>query len=186
MQVVTEDKLIDSEYYVEGYAMTFERYKLCDDREGGIYEKFEPNCFSECDMSDVIMQFDHTGRVFARQSNGTLKLVVDEHGLKIGADLSKTEAARAIFEDIKTGMCKKMSFTFAPLEGRYRYDHETRTIIHYGVKKVYDVSAVSLPANEGTDIHTRNFCDGLIKKIKQELLAAEKRKLMLKLKLEGF
>lgn len=180
----TDSKLIDSEYYCEGYAMTFGRYKLFDDDDGGIYEQFQPNCFDGCDLSDVIMQYDHEGRVYARQSNGTLVLLVDGKGLKIGADLSKTTASRQMHEDIDTGMCPKMSFTFMP--GKWWYDKETRTIIHEQVKKVYDVSAVSLPANEGTEIHTRNFCDGVIAKVKQELLAGEKRKLELKLKLEGF
>lgn len=186
IQPMQADKLIDSECYVDGYAMTYERYKLWDDDEGGVWEQFMPNCFDECDMSDVIMQYDHNGRVFARNSNGTLKLVVDSKGLRIGADLSKTSEARSLYEDISAGMITKMSWTFMPLDGRYRYDHNSRTIIHYGVKKIYDVSAVSIPANDGTEIYTRNFCDGEIKRVKQELLAAEKRRLNLKLKLEGF
>lgn len=145
-----------------------------------------PNCFDKCDMSDVIMQYDHNGRVFARNSNNTLKLVVDSKGLRIGADLSKTAEARSLYEDISAGMITKMSWTFAPLEGRYRYDHNSRTIIHYGVKKIYDVSAVSIPANDGTEIYTRSFCDGEIAKFKQEIAKRERMKLDLKLKLEGF
>lgn len=185
MQTVpATQKLIESDYYVEGYATTFERYKLIDDEHGGIYEQFLPGCFAECDMSDVIMQYDHTGHVFARNSNNTLMLIVDDKGLKIGSDLSKTEGARLLHEEIATGMCRAMSFTFK--YGDYYFDKNTRTIIHRTVKKIYDVSAVSLPANEGTEIYTRSFCDGEIAKIKQELLERERRKLQLKLTLEGF
>lgn len=184
VQPVADSKLIESEYYVEGYATTFERYKLYDTEEGGIYEQMSPDCFAECDMSDVIMQYDHCGRVFARQSNGTLVLIVDEKGLKIGADLSKTEEARKLYEDIKEGMCTKMSFSFMPQE--WKYDKDTRTLVHTKIKKVFDVSAVSLPANDTTEINSRNFCDGVIAKVKQELLMREKQKLELKIKLGGF
>lgn len=182
IQAAQAQRLIESDRYAEGYATTFSRYKLIDDDKGGIYEQFMPGCFDNCDMSDVIMQRDHTGQVYARISNKTLKLITDEKGLKIGADLSKTEAARGLFEDINTGMITKMSFSFVP--DKYKFDRSTRTIIHYAVKKIYDVSAVSLPANDGTEIYTRSFCDGEIKKAMQELY--EREKLKLKIKLEGF
>lgn len=179
------EKLIDSECYVEGYATTFERYKLYDDDNGGIWEQMSPDCFAETDMSDVIMQYDHQGRVYARQSNGTLVLRVDEKGLKIGADLSKTEEARKLYEDIQTGMCTKMSFAFTPAE--WDFDKDTRTITHRKIKKIFDVSAVSLPANDTTEINARSFIDGEIGKAEKELLerANAKKKLELKLRLGG-
>ena len=63
-------------------------------------------------MSDVIMQFDHQGRVFARKSNDTLQLEVDDHGLKVTADLGGTEIGRQLYEEIKGGYVTKMSFGF--------------------------------------------------------------------------
>lgn len=48
-----------------------------------------------------------------------------------------------------------------------------RTIL--SISKLYDVSAVSLPANDATSISARNFCDGVIAEIKEEFLAQEKR-----------
>ena len=56
-------------------------------------------------MSDVIMQYDHTGRVFARQSNKTLILEPDAKGLFVAADLSKTDLARGLYQDIDAA-CK--------------------------------------------------------------------------------
>ena len=64
---------------------------------------------------------------------------------------------------------------------------ELRTITSIG--KVYDVSAVSIPANDATSISVRNLSDGVIEQIKAERLEAlelEKRKLQLKLKMGGF
>ena len=90
------EKRIDSDYYVEGYASTFDDpYVLFEDYNGVKYsEVISPDAFRDADMSDVIMQFDHTGKVFARISNGTLIVVPDEHGLFIAADLSRSQAAR--------------------------------------------------------------------------------------------
>ena len=47
----------------------------------------------------------------------------------------------------------------------------TRTIT--GIKKLWDVSAVSIPANDGTEISARSWCDGVIAELKEEFLKAE-------------
>ena len=64
-------KRFDTEYYVEGYASTFnDPYVLFEDFYGTKYiEVISPDAFREADMSDVILQFDHAGRVYARMSN---------------------------------------------------------------------------------------------------------------------
>jgi phage head maturation protease len=46
--------------------------------------------------------------------------------------------------------------------GNYYYDKDTRTIVHLTVKKIYDVSAVSIPANDNTEINARALVDGVI------------------------
>ena len=153
-------KLIECDHYVEGYAARFEPYVLYELDDGPIYEKFEREAFKDCDMSDVIFQFDHEGRVLARQSNGSLVLRINEAGLFIAADLGRTDAARQIYEDITSGMCQRMSWRWRL--GEYVYDETTRTIIHKTVKKIWDVSAVSIPANDKTVISARSWVDGVI------------------------
>ena len=60
---------------VEGYATTFNQpYELWRDNEMTVNEQVDRNAFAETDMGDVIMQYDHEGRVFARVANGTLVL----------------------------------------------------------------------------------------------------------------
>lgn len=161
----------DSEFIVEGYAATFEAYRMATIEGVDYYERIMPSAFEGSDMSDVIMLYDHTGRVFARQSNGTLELAVDSRGLKIRADLSLTPAARELYNDIKVGLVTQMSLAFAVDKDHFDTDTRTRVIDHF--RKIYDVSAVSIPANPSTGISARYF-DGVSKDM-QELLAREER-----------
>ena len=165
---------------VEGYATTFDQeYTLYSFGEFELRESIARNAFDETDMSDVIMQYDHEGRVFARKSNGTLQLETDDHGLKIRADLGGTEIGRQLYEEIKGGYTTKMSFGFT-VNGEQRTEEEIdgKTIIHRkitAIKKLFDVSAVSLPANEATEITSRNLGEGVIAQVKQEKLARAAR-----------
>ena len=178
------------EKIVEGYATTFNQpYELWRDNWGGtLYifrEQVDPAAFDNCDMSDVIMQYNHEGRVFARTSNGTLGLDADMKGLHIRADLGGTEIGRQLYEEIEGGYTDKMSFGFRvgkdKREEVEEYDAETgmttvnvlRTILE--ISKLYDVSAVSIPANDATSISARNYCDGVAAEIKEEILAREAR-----------
>ena len=171
----------DGAKVVEGYATTFNMpYELWRDREMTVNEQVDRNAFAECDMSDVIMQYDHEGRVFARIANGTLELMPDEHGRKIRANLGGTEIGRQLFEEIEGGYTNKMSFGFT-VTGEERKTtkdadgHITvlRTITKIG--KLFDVSAVSLPANDATEISARTIGDGLIAEVLKEVQAEEER-----------
>ena len=172
----------DGAKIVEGYATTFDQpYQLWRDKEMTVNEQVDRNAFAETDMTDVIMQYDHEGRVFARIANGTLELEADEHGLKIRANLGGTEIGRQLFEEIQGGYTNKMSFGFT-VTGEERKTtkdadgHITvlRTITKIG--KLFDVSAVSLPANDATEISARSVGDGLIAEVLKEVQAEEKRK----------
>ena len=162
-------KRFDTEYYVEGYASTFnDPYVLFEDFDGTKYiEVISPDAFREADMSDVILQFDHAGRVYARMSNGTLIVEPDEHGLFIAADLSRSQGARDLFEEIKAGLITRMSWAFTVAADEY--DRETQTTTITRVKKVFDVSAVSLPADPNTEISARNLLNGAIEQSRKEL-----------------
>lgn len=178
-----ETKRIESDYYVEGYAARFEPYVLYETPDGPIYERFERGCFDNCDMSDIIFQLNHQGTVMARQSNGSLVVEVDDVGLFTAADLGRTEAARRLYEEISAGMITKMSWGF--ILGEYDYDEATRTIVHKSVKKIFDVSAVSIPANNNTEINARSWADGVIDLAarSEAELDERRRKLRLKIKL---
>lgn len=138
-----------------------------------IYERFEPGCFDGADISDVIMQYDHEGRVFARISNGTLLVEPDDKGLFMAADLSRTDGAKDLYGDISAGMITKMSWCFAV--GDYYYNEAEKCFIHRTVRKIYDVSAVSIPANDSTSINARGagFAGGVIGKAAEEFRTAQ-------------
>ena len=175
------------QYIVEGYASTFEPYTLWTTEDGvEIKEQISPDAFAETDFSDVVFRIDHEGPVFARTSNGLISLEVDEHGLKTRIDLSKTEKARGIFEDIEAGMYPQMSFAFTV--EREAWDRETHTRHVEKIGKLYDVSAVSFPANPGTEIGVslRDRINGEIEAETAERLEAERQRLILQLRLKHF
>lgn len=167
----------EPDYTVEGYACTFnEPYELWSFDGYTVREQVDPDAFNECDMSDVIMQFDHQGRVFARLSNNTLQLKTDEHGLHMTANLGGTETGRQLYDEIKGGYITKMSFGFTVDEDKREVteNRETGTVdvlrTITKIRKLYDVSAVSLPANDGTEISARSWCDGVIAELEAERL----------------
>lgn len=167
---------------VEGYASTFnDPYVLYEDKWVTYREQISPNAFDETDMEDVIMQYDHHGRVFARNKNGTLSVGPDEIGLHMEADLGGTELGRQLYEEIRGGYTDKMSFGFTvSKDEELRTEDEDghvdilRTIT--GIEKLYDVSAVSIPANPSTSIgaELRSRIDGVIEEVRAERLEAEK------------
>lgn len=192
----TEDVEQEERKIVKGYASTFnEPYTLYENEDWRFDEVVDARAFDNTDMSDVIMQYDHEGRVFARMSNNTLTVTPDERGLLIEADLGGTELGRQLFEEIRGGYTNKMSFGFT-VDGEEVRDTKApdgkaltvRTIT--SVRKLYDVSAVSLPANDATSISVRTLTDGEIERIQAERLEAEalelrRRKLLAKAKLNG-
>lgn len=165
---------------VTGYATTFEEpYLLWSEPDLEVWEVVDRDAFAGCDMSDVIMQYDHRGRVFARIRNNTLEVRPDERGLFIRADLGGTDLGRGLYQEIAGGYTDRMSFGFTVDEDARDIQEDrttgltkvTRTIKRVG--KLYDVSAVSLPANPGTSISAR-LRDGVIEEVQAERLEAQK------------
>lgn len=180
----------DEEYRVKGYATTFDDpYTLYEDKDLVLKEIIDRSALDEADMSDIIMQYDHEGRVFARTSNNTLTVTPDAHGLEMEADLGGTSLGRGLFEEIKGGYTTKMSWGFSVNRDKDEWTSEqlpdgrsleVRRI--KSVRKVYDVSAVSLPANDATEISARSVADGAIERLaaeRREQLEIRKRKMLL-------
>lgn len=157
----------ENKYIVEGYASTFEPYVMMEIDGENYSERIDPHAFDHADMTDVVFLLDHTGRVYARTKNNTIILEVDEKGLLTKTDLSKTEAARSVAEDIAVGNYSQMSFAFSVAEDHF--DVETRTRVIDRIKKVYDISAVAFPANPDTNIglSMRDYFNGEIEAAKE-------------------
>lgn len=182
-------------YKVSGYFTTFnDPYELYRYDNVVVYEQVAENAFDDCDMSDVIMQYDHAGRVFARQSNKTLELWKDAAGYGMDANLGGTTIGRQLHEEIEGGYTTKMSWAFSIDKKKEEYTENedgtvTVMITLLAIRKIYDVSAVSLPANPGTSIEaTRSaYAAGVAEKYIQELKkkrAANKMRQELALKIK--
>jgi HK97 family phage prohead protease len=185
----------EAEKRVTGYATTFnEPYTLYEDVDMVFREQVDPSAFNGADMSDVIMQYDHRGRVFARIRNNTLALRTDSKGLFVSANLVGTEIGRQLYEEIRGGYTDKMSFAFTvSADNVERYEENNkrvylRTITQ--IDRVFDVSAVSIPANDGTSISARSYVNGILAKEQEEALQKfeteqKRKKLQIKLRLIG-
>lgn len=183
--------LEDGQKVVEGYATVFNTpYVLYQDSGMTIREQIAPEAFDGCDLSDVIMQYDHTGHVYARTANKTLEVAPDDIGLKTRSFLDGTTIGRQLYEEIDGGYTTKMSFGFIIGERRKETvtDEETGhtdvLVTITRITKLFDVSAVSLPANDATSISARNLCDGVIAEVREECLQRRRKLTKIKLLLE--
>ena len=100
------------------------------------------------------------------------------------ADLGGTDIGRQLYQEIKGGYTDKMSFGFIVEEDtreKTMDDTNTETITRTitKIKKLFDVSAVSIPANDMTSVSARRYADGVIDGIKAERLERAKKKLKL-------
>lgn len=188
---------------VRGYCTTYNApYLLTAFTDAGtrveIWEQVAAGAFDDADETDVIMQYDHQGHVYARLSNKTLELNDDDHGHGMQAELSGTTIGRQLYEEIAGGYTTKMSmgFTIADRERVEKFEENEdgeKYIIMNTIKKIgklYDVSAVSLPANPGTEISKLSRCaymSGEIEHARQELerrRAEDRKRKMLALKIK--
>lgn len=179
LEIERRDLGEDESYMVSGYATTFDHpYELWQ----GVFEQVDRHAIDgETDVSDVIMLYDHSGKVVARTSNSTLKLKCDEHGLFVEADLSKSMEARSLYEEIDNGLVTQMSFSFTVDCVEWDERWELRTIKH--ISKIYDVSAVGIPANSATEIHARSA--SVIEAERRGAANSSKAKAMARLRLVG-
>lgn len=174
------------DYVVEGDFSTYdEPYLLGSYDEPGyrveVWEQVKRGAFDDTDMTDVIMQYDHQGRVFARKSNETLEIELDDTP-HMRAMLGGTEIGRQLYKEIKGGYTTKMSFGFTVSSDERTQTEENRedgTVLIKtlrtitGIKKLYDVSAVSLPANDQTSISARTYSDGVCDQVLEEFKSAK-------------
>lgn len=178
-----EIRAADNEMRVTGYAATFEQETVMWEYDGIQYkEVIDRSAFSGAEMADVVLNYNHQGKPVARTKNGTLKLDIDSAGLKVEADLSGTEEGRRLYEEIKGGYIDKMSFAFTVSGEDYNRDTRTRRIT--GIKRLYDVAAVDIPAYDTTSISARSFFEVEAEKERAEARAREERKRKIKILME--
>lgn len=146
----------DGEIRVSGYAAVFGE----ETNIGGMFtEVIERGAFKSAieRKDDVVFLINHDGLPLARTRSGTLKLVEDERGLYIEAMLDGEDPdVRSIVPKMKRGDLDKMSFAFIPM--RQSWD-DSGKMPKRSIQDVqlYDVSIVTTPAYEGTEIGLRSL-----------------------------
>lgn len=166
--------------YVEGYALTFDQPTVLYEMDGIEYkEMIDARALKKSDMTDVIFNYNHAGKVMARTRNNTLELNIDERGLFIRAKLDGTDEGRKLYEEIRGGYIDRMSFSFVVSE--QRLDKANRMRVIEGIRKIYDVSAVDIPAYDTTSISARSFFEAVAEEERKALDSAlERKKLLLR------
>lgn len=181
-----------SELILEGVACVFNNETiLYKDATYELKEKIHPKAFENADMSDVIFNFNHCGRVYARTRNNSLKLTLKEDGLYVRIKLmGDDEGHIQLYRDIQNGLLDKMSFAFTVKKSEYEYDEskvgfisERRIITE--IEKIYDVSVVDISAYDTTSISARRAFETVREERAAVSRSRAKNKLLLKLKLEG-
>jgi HK97 family phage prohead protease len=140
---------------VAGYAAVFNEAATI---AGAFHEIIEPGAFRESlESDDVVFLINHGGLPLARTRSGTLSLKEDERGLYIESELDAADPdVMSIVPKMKRGDLDKMSFAFITEIEEWDETGEvpTRTVKKAAVR---DVSIVTNPAYEGTEIGLRSL-----------------------------
>lgn len=126
-------------------------------------EKIDPKAFEKCNFDKCILNFNHDNeKIMARVSSGTLKLEVDDKGLRFSAELPNTTVGNDMLELIRRGDVNQCSFAFVVESDAWVYadnsndlEFDERTIL--SIKEVYDVCPVVYPAYEDTTVDARSL-----------------------------
>jgi HK97 family phage prohead protease/HK97 family phage major capsid protein len=147
---VMEVRAAEGERRIEGYAATFN-----DVTDLGYFrEQIAVGAFDGHLADDVRLLINHTGVPLARTTNGTLRLSVDETGLRYEAQLADTTEGRDLYTLIKRGDISQSSFAFSIEEESWDNKANLRTVNKVG--RLYDVSPVTYPAYATTTVAARN------------------------------
>lgn len=161
----------DIKMTIAGYAIVFDRPATHNYRSSSFTETIRRGALDATDMKDVPLRYNHNDNVMimARTRNKSLRLLVDDVGLMIEADLLDTQSNRDLYKGIQEGLIDKMSFAFRVAnkgdEWSFGENETTRTVTD--IEKLFDVAVVDTPFYDSTTVYARSF----------DLLDSERRRL---------
>lgn len=169
----------DDSRHVEGYAIVFDSLSV----DLGFYETIERGAITQelLDNSDVFALLNHDDdKVLARSNKGvgSLKLTLDERGLKYEFDAADTQLGNDLLEYLKRGEISTSSFAFAlnyndpDAETWERKNGKNYRTIHK-IAYLHDVSPVWNAAYAATSVSQRSLdkCKELEEEEKTQILA---------------
>lgn len=161
-----EDKMT-----IEGYAITFDSPATHKYGSRKFTETIKRGALDNTDMKDVPLRYNHNDNVMimARTRNKSLRLIKDEKGLKIKAELLDTQSNRDLYKGIQEGLIDKMSFAFSVADkgDKWTFGENETTRDVTNIARLYDVSVVDTPFYDSTSIYARSL----------ELLESEEKRL---------
>lgn len=149
---------------IVGYAAKFDSWS--EPILGWFKEKIARSAFEGCDLTDVIMCFNHNvDDILARTTSGTLTLSTDDVGLRFSFDAPNTTRGNDMLELVRRGDVSKCSFRFVVEKDEWRYQdgrsgdtelkYDERTILKFAMLK--DVALVVFPAYKDTEASARHL-----------------------------
>jgi HK97 family phage prohead protease len=153
----------DNRPVIEGHAAVYNKKTNIGDY---FYEVIERGAFDGCDFDDVLFCINHETRKIPvarsrrNNKNSTMQLSTDNEGLFVKAypDIENNSESRSLYHSIQRGDIDGMSFIFRVAEERWEdldKPMPTRHILKF--KKVFEVSAVTMPAYRDTNISARDL-----------------------------
>jgi len=151
-----EDKML-----IEGYAITYEKPATHSYGSRKFTETIKRGSLDKTDMKDVPLRYNHNDNVMimARTRNNSLRLIKDDVGLKVQAELLDTQSNRDLYKGIQEGLIDKMSFAFNVTPGGDKWtfgENETTREVNE-IEKLFDVSVVDTPFYDSTSIYARSL-----------------------------
>ena len=137
---------------------------------GWYEEEMDTEALANADMNDVVALFNHDqNMVLARTSSGTLKLNVTGNAMEYEFEAPNTTLGNDLLEMVRRGDVYQSSFAFTVDKEKWEENtgNKPKRIIR-SIKKVYDVSPVTYPANPDTMVAKRSY--EATKEIDEDLL----------------
>lgn len=181
-----------NEMLVEGYAFKYNSETVLYERPDGFQyrEIIEKGALDNADIKDVPFKYNHDDSVMivARTRNGSLELIEDDIGLKIKARFIDTQTGRDLYKMIQEQLIDKMSFAFT--EGNESVDEYSETYMLHRIKsfkRIWDVSAVDIPAYDSTEIYARSIAqlESKAKQVLERTMQVKRQRLRLKYKIDN-
>jgi len=126
---------------------------------GWYEEEMDSEALKNADLNDVVALFNHDqNMVLARTSSGTLKLNVTGNAMEYEFEAPNTTLGNDLLEMVRRGDVYQSSFAFTVDKENWQENtgYKPKRIIR-SIKKVYDVSPVTYPANPDTMVAKRSY-----------------------------
>lgn len=154
----------DVSTHITGYALKFDR----PSEDLGFTEYIERGALDKADMSNVVALLNHDSNYVLGRIGKNLVLEVDDIGLRFDIKATETAYTKDLIENMRNGLIDKCSFAFTIADegDDWSKDENDRYIRRIrSINKLYDVSVVTTPAYQDTEVVLSQRC---LNKLKQD------------------